>query len=156
MLTSFITYLEGVAPVDHLRTSPPVYGVVSALHIIGLGTLIGSIMTFDLRVLGVWKPHAWREAVPVVSPIAAAGLTVAIGTGALLFVVRPFHYLDNVPFLAKLALVFAGLLNAAVFHYRLQGVDGAVPDAFARVGAAISLAIWIAAIFAGRFIAFGE
>ncbi|MBB4005541.1 DUF2214 domain-containing protein [Aurantimonas endophytica] len=156
MLTGLLSYLEGTQIVAALRTSPPTYAVVSALHIVGLGTLIGSIMTLDLRVLGIWKQRAWREAVPVVSPIAAAGLTVAIATGVLLFAIRPFHYLNNTPFLAKLTLVVVGLLNAAVFHYRLRRAAGTGPDGFSRGGAAISFATWTAAIFAGRFIAFIE
>jgi hypothetical protein len=142
------------APIAALRTTPTLYGIVNALHIIGLATLFGAILTLDLRVLGIFRPKDWRGAMAVASPVAGIGLAVAVTTGALLFAVRPSHYLANGPFLVKLALVALASLNVALFHLRCRRMSSERPDLTLRLSAFVSVLAWTAAIFAGRFIAF--
>lgn len=151
---ALLAALETWGPVAAIRASPMLYAALNALHIIGLGILVGAILTLDLRVLGIWKADGWREAVSVSSPIAAAGLLLALSTGCLLFLMRPGHYLGNPPFLAKLGLVGFGLLNAALFHWRLRQSSGPEAGPMLRTFALMSVVTWMAAIFAGRFIAF--
>jgi len=146
--------LEASWPSTILRDAPFVYAAINALHILGMGTLFGALVTMDLRILGIWKRVGWRDSLRVSRPIAAAGLGVAIMTGFLLFAVRPSHYLANPSFLAKLGIIAVALINVAVFHRGLRRFTGPLPSLALRIGALLSMLLWILAIFAGRFIAF--
>lgn len=142
------------APIATLRVVPWLYGIVNGLHLLGLAALFGAILTLDLRVLGLLRAASWRAVVALASPVAVAGLAAAIFSGALLFAVRPSHYLDNGPFLIKLVLISTGFLNAAVFHHLLRGAKNDRAEWPLRVSALASIVIWTVAILAGRFIAF--
>jgi len=147
-------WIETIPFIVTIRTTPNIYAIVNALHILGLGLLIGSILSADLRVLGVWKPAGWRDAIITGSPIAATGLGIAIVTGLLLFAVRPIHYVGNFPFLLKLGLLTVGLINVAIFHGWLRRKKSVQPGTILRLSSTLSIAIWIAAVFSGRFIAY--
>jgi hypothetical protein len=72
--------------------------------------------------------------------------------------VRATAYDDNPALLAQWALIAFGLINITVFHRTLKrfGSHGRRAPPPLRAMAAISALIWIAAVFAGRWIAFIE
>jgi hypothetical protein len=82
---------------------------------------------------------------------SAAGFGLAAATGLLMFTTQPQDLLANRAFVLKMALLFLAGLNAAVFHARgsLDRLDG-----LARAQTLASLAIWVAAIACGRWIAY--
>ena len=86
-----------------------------------------------------------------------AGAALAAITGLCLFSVRPVEYAGNTAFLTKLALVSAGIANAALLHtgrnWRTAIRDGTVTFEL-RLQALASLLLWPAAIVAGRWIGF--
>ena len=59
--------------------------------------------------------------------------------------------LGNKAFLAKMGLLVLAGANAVAFHLR-GGL--AVDDALARAQTALSLGLWIAVVFCGRWIAY--
>ncbi|MEP9375759.1 DUF2214 domain-containing protein [Aquabacter sp. CN5-332] len=140
-----------------LRQWVAAYALLNAAHILGIGLLVGAIATLDLRLLGAFRGAALASLAPPLSRVAAAGLLLALCTGALLFSVRPVAYAQNAAFLAKLALVALGILNALLL--RLGGgwrqmLEGAPVPARIKIGAAFSLSIWVGAIICGRWIGF--
>ena len=140
-----------------LKSSRYVYPVVNAAHILGLSTLFGSTLALDLRLLGVFRSVPVLPLARFLPRIAAAGLVLAVVTGALLFTVEPKDYAANPAFLTKAALVGAGTAHALYLHrteaWRGLAHGSAIgPDL--RVSAVLSLTLWTAAIIAGRFIAF--
>jgi hypothetical protein len=149
-----LDWLEALPLIAEIRTTPTIYAVINALHIVGLAILVGAIVAADLRVLGLWRHQDWRGAIRAGSTVAAAGLAVTMLTGITLFAIRPEHYLGNAPFLVKLGLLTAGLLNVVLFHLWIRRSDGARPDGVLRASSAASISVWIAAIFSGRFIAY--
>lgn len=141
-------------PIVALRVTPWLYGLVNGVHLLGFAALFGAILALDLRAMGLMRARGWRAAVALASPVAASGLAVALVSGALLFAVRPTHYLANGAFLVKLVLILAGMFNVAVFH-RLLARRSKERDGWAlRASAFASILIWTGAILAGRFIAF--
>ena len=58
------------------------YGVVNLVHILGIATLFGSVLAFDLRLLGLWRrvPLGALE-VPTLT-LAACGFAIAVASGA--------------------------------------------------------------------------
>ena len=154
MPTSALLTVESWGPVAALRTSTFVYPFISALHILGVGVLVGAILALDARVLGIRRGSGWRASVGDLSPVAAAGLLLAIGTGALLFAVRASRYIENPALLSKWALIAIGLVNVVVFRHAMRRSEDATPSFTLRLCAAVSAATWIGAVFAGRWIAF--
>lgn len=154
-MTDLLLALERLPPVALLRSSGLLYPVISALHIIGIALLVGAIAAFDLRLLGVIRGGDWRDSLRGNAPVAGAGLALALLTGLFLFAVRASVYVQNPALWVKWGLILLALLNIALFYRLLRGA-AAQPTAGMRVCAALSLAFWVAAVFAGRWIAFTD
>lgn len=158
MLDDILGFVAASSLATALKASSLAYPIVNAVHIMGLATVFGAILALDLRLLGVARAVPVHPLAAWLPRVAAGGLCVAVLTGLLLFSVKPFDYVANRAFLVKVALVAAGTLHALVVHAssswrRLvsgsEQIDGRI-----RSSAALSLTLWIAAILAGRFIAF--
>lgn len=155
---AWLEWLAGLPPAVLLQRSGTAYLLVNAAHILSIGVLIGSVVSLDLRLLGVGRQLPLTFAGPFLSRMAAAGLALAILTGGWLFSTQPDTYIDNPAFLTKMALVAAGVLNALWLKARTAWHRALVPDAAVavtvRMQALISLLIWLAAVVAGRWIGF--
>lgn len=149
-----LTALAETAVAEALRVSRWGYAAVSAGHVLGIALLVGAAIALDLRLLGRVRAVPAAAALRLLLPVMGTGLGLAAVTGVLLFSVRPLDYAGVPALWAKLALIVAGLLNAAWFHRRAGGD----PDRFgpgARAAAALVSAVcWIGALAAGRLIAF--
>ena len=159
MLTEFLAGLEQLAPVAALRSSRWTYASVNAAHIAGFGVLLGAILPLDLRLMGCWRAIPLATLARVLVPVAACGLVVAIGAGLMLFSIRAGQYATTPLFQVKMALVACGIANAlllrrAVHWDAAQAETGAMPPARLRIAGALSIAIWLAVLVCGRFIAF--
>lgn len=156
-MTGLLAAVEAWPLAETLRRSLVLYPLVNAAHILGLALLVGGIVPLDLRVLGLFRDLPIAPLARLLPLMAAAGLVVAIVAGALLFIVRPLDYAGNPAFLTKLALVGAGTANA-VLQQSSRGwrevVRGGRPSAGVRARALASLAIWPAALVAGRMIGY--
>lgn len=145
---------EQLAPVRALATSDWGYPLVSTLHLLGIALLIGSIVPVDLRLLGWARSSLGMESLRRLRHIAAAGLALAVATGAALFSVRASEYIENPWLLGKWACLGAGLLNVAWLHRWQQHAAEPLDGAPARLGAVVSLSCWLGALACGRWIAF--
>lgn len=136
---------------------PVLYIFANAGHILSLAMLIGATVILDLRLLGRFQRLPPSATAEVLSRIAAFALGAAILTGLLLFSVRPVDYAANTALQIKLVLVGLGALNALAA--RRSGdwqalLAGRPPSLKLRLAAAASLAIWLSALLAGRWIGF--
>jgi hypothetical protein len=135
-----------------LRFSRWGYAAVLTGHVFGIALLVGPIVALDLRLLGAWASVPREALARVLVPVATTGLALALPTGALLFAVRAPEY-GVMPILwLKLALITAGLAQAASLHLG-PGLASA-SERRLRVAGALSLAAWVGALVAGRMIAF--
>lgn len=135
----------------------PFYPWLNGGHVLFLGLLIGAIAVLDLRLLGAFRQVAVPQLVIPTTRMAALGLVGAVLTGILLFSVQPAHYAANTVFLGKLLIVAAGLGNAVLLRRSRawrQAVVGGTITIPVRISAAFSLCAWVAAVFAGRWIAY--
>ncbi|WP_022728638.1 hypothetical protein [Fodinicurvata sediminis] len=157
MLTALLELLRDSGPAVFLRGGRWSYGLVNGAHILGLALLGGAILPLDLRLAGLWRSEPAERLARVLLPVAMTGLGLAVATGLLLFSVRPFEYLANPFFLAKLALVALAVANALWLRlspdWRTLREDGRVSRRLAAAGL-VSLLLWIAALFCGRLVAF--
>lgn len=158
-LDHFVAALAASAPAVHLRHSTWLYPVVNAAHILGFALLVGAIAPVDAKLLGLWPGVPLRFFARTLLPFAIGGAVLAIVAGVLLFIVQPADYLALPVFVAKIALVAAGLANALLLHASRAwrehvGRDGGATGPRLRVAAALSLAIWLAVLLLGRLIGF--
>ncbi|MGM0559634.1 MAG: hypothetical protein ACQETX_01020 [Pseudomonadota bacterium] len=157
MLTTLLELLRDSGPAVFLRGGRWSYGLVNGTHILGLALLVGAILPLDLRLAGLWRSEPADRLARVLLPVAMTGLALAVATGLLLFSVRPFEYLTNPFFPAKLALVALAVANALWLRlsldWRVLREDGRASRRLA-VSGLVSLLLWIAALFCGRLIAF--
>jgi hypothetical protein len=142
-----------------MRDSAWLYPIVEIVHIAGFSVLVGSVVLFDLRVLG------WARTLPVAAlgrhllRWALASLVLVVPAGLLLFSAHPVELAKNPIFQLKLALVALAGLNALAFHcLPYRGVAGwdrerAAPP-LARLGAALSILLWLGVIGCGRMLAY--
>lgn len=135
-----------------LRESPSVwaYPTVFFVHTIGLVFTAGVGIIIDVRLLGA------ASDLPV-APLAryfrfvwiAFGLTIASGLLMLLSDLQT--KLANQLFPVKMAFVIGAIVLLALTRRRIESAN---TSALTRVFAALSLACWLGAIAAGRFMAY--
>lgn len=135
--------LEATGLATALRKSVWVYPLVSAGHILGIALLLGSVIPMDVALLR----HGQDRYAGARRFHAVAGLVLAALCGGLLFAVQATDYLRNPWFLAKIGLLVAALLVAALY---LSGISRGMP----RRVAAASLLLWLAVLICGRLIGF--
>lgn len=127
------------------------YPALEALHITGIALLVGALAVFELRVWGAARELPAAALARLALRVSLAGFTLVAASGLLMFGSQPAELAANRFFLAKLGLVAAAGLNAAVFHAR---GGTARLDAPARAQTALSLGLWLTAILCGRWIAY--
>lgn len=133
-------------------SSPWAFPIVLVLHTWGLAFLVGACVAVDLRLLGVGG-EVPLSSLDRYNRVMWAGFWVNAVSGVLLLVAYPTKALTNPLFYMKLALIAAGLVLARQIRRRLQPGDVRPPSEGA-VFAWLSLCCWIAAIFAGRLLAY--
>jgi hypothetical protein len=155
MLMALLADIEASAPVRLLVTNGGVYPLISALHILGIATLLGSIIVVDLRLLRYLGPQI-DPALATLVRVAIAGFVIAVMAGMLLMSVRITNYAFNPAFQAKLFLLLAAGTNAMALRMRLRRdhLMRAVGTSSGALAAAVSLILWVGAVIAGRWIAF--
>ncbi len=135
------------------------YPAVEIAHISGIAVLVGSIVMFDVRLLGLSRSLPVRSLARHLLPWTLGALIVIVPTGLLMFIAHASDFLVNPAFQLKFALILLAGANAAAFHAGVfRGVGGwdtgvATPAA-AKLHAAASLVLWIAVIACGRLLAY--
>jgi hypothetical protein len=142
-----------------IASSTWAFPTLESIHVIAIATVVGSIAVMDFRLLGVASNGA-----PVTEVSSDTlrwtwgAFAVAALTGGLLFTSKAANYAANPFFISKMVLIATAGVNMAIFHlvtWRSVGRWdlGAVPQA-GRIAGALSLALWIVAVFLARAIGF--
>ncbi len=157
-MSGWLEALEQSALGAAMRDSDWLYPAAETLHLLGLATLVGCAVAFDLRLLGVSRNLPARATARHLLTCARTGFGVAALSGFLLFSADATALIGNPAFRWKLLLIAIAGLNALRYHlgpFRgAQSWDLERPPAGARIAAAVSLAAWVGAVTAGRLIAY--
>jgi len=160
-LETLLVWLEGSALGQLMRASGVwAYGVVNLIHILSIATLFGSVLAFDLRLIGLWRrvPLAALER-PTLT-LAACGFSVAVLSGLTLLSTNGSEYVGNPFLVAKLWAIGLGLANIVgaqflpAWQARAVEPHGPRQRLTLRVVGATSLACWLGAVAAGRMIGY--
>jgi hypothetical protein len=154
-LASLLEWIEALYLVRLIVTVPGLYPAISALHILGIGLLVGCIAVVDLRLLGVLG-SPFDEALAGLVRVALTGFAVAVLTGLLLVSVRIGSYAGNPAFIAKMAILLSAGTNAVALRVTAgsSNIKMLVGTPQGRLAAGLSLTLWGGAVFSGRWIAF--
>ena len=138
-----------------LRSAPLVYPSLEALHIVAIAITFGSLWIVEMRLLGVRLLDLDKIDANVLAkatlPWTFLGFTFAAIFGSLMFLARASDLIGNSAFLVKMLLLMTAGTNAAILHSRgpLDSTSLAT-----RGQAVLSIGLWIAIIFCGRWIAY--
>lgn len=142
-----------------MRDSLWLFPLVETLHIIGFSVLVGSIVAFDLRILGVSRRLSVRLLARHLLPWSLAALLLIVPTGVMMFASEATDLVDNGAFVVKMVLLMLAGTNAAAFHlgvFRSAALwdQNAPSPTGAKLHAVASLLIWMSVITCGRMIAY--
>jgi hypothetical protein len=134
-----------------IASHPWAYPALEAVHLVGIGLLLGSLVLLELRVWGRAAELPVAALARLAIAVGLTGFAFAAASGLLMFASQPQELLANRSFVVKVVLLAAAGANAALFHAR----DGlARLDAVARAQTLLSVGLWIAVIICGRWIAY--
>jgi hypothetical protein len=142
-----------------VRESLYLYPALETLHIWGFVTLVGAVVMFDVRVLGLSRRIPVDDLARHLLPWSVGALIVIVPTGLLMFLGDAGALVANPAFLVKLSLIFLAGCNAAAFHLGplrtvAQWRTGVAAPHVARFHAVVSLVLWLSVIVCGRLIAY--
>jgi hypothetical protein len=159
-LDPFCNWLAATSVSQTIQAVEWIIPAVQTVHILAVSAVVTAAMIIDLRLLGI----GGRD-----QPVAAVArrflpfiwwpLPVLFATGAILIVAEPARALENPVFILKMALLVfaAGVTLACQIPLRKDRAFWEVSTARRRTGRVIAfatLALWVAIIFAGRWIAY--
>ncbi len=130
---------------------PWAYPLLEVVHIVGVALLLGNLVLFELRALGLGAALPADGLARLALPVALTGFGLAAASGLIMFASQPGDLIANRWFVIKMGLVMLAGLNAAMFHAR-DGVSKL--DTVAKAQTLLSMGLWIAVITCGRWIAY--
>ncbi len=159
MFEDWFTRLQDMDFPTQIRESGYLFPTIETVHVFALVLVVGSIMTVDLRLLGITnRDRHFSHLASEMLPWTWTAFIVAVTAGLLMFSSKAVTYYNNIPFRIKMCcLVLAGL-NMAWFHWagtrHLKMWDHAKPPPSAKFAGGASLLLWTTIVATGRWIGF--
>jgi uncharacterized membrane protein YhdT len=155
-LFPFFIHLEHSWIGRTIQASTWLFPVIESIHLIGLGTLAGSILVVDMRLLGLGlRGQSVEEVAAQARPWMIGSLALMIATGTLLFLSEATKCYYSFAFWFKMSSLLLVILFTFAAKNPLirKGIEGTNPLA-ARAAAIVSLGLWFGVAWGGRWIGF--
>jgi hypothetical protein len=158
-LEQALTRLQDLPLPTQIRESDWMFPTIETVHVFALVLVVGTIMTVDLRLLGVAnKERPFSQVASEMLPWTWAAFAVAALAGTLMFSSKALTYYSNIRFRLKMVCLLLAGINMVMFHWlgtrHLEAWDLARPPRAARLAGGASLLLWITIVAAGRWIGF--
>jgi hypothetical protein len=158
-LESACFWLQNLSFPTEIRESVWLFPTIETVHVFALVFVVGSIMTVDLRLLGLGgKDRPFTEVAAEALPWTWSAFALAAVAGSLLFSSKAVTYYGDVPFRLKMLFLVLAAINMGVFHLfglrHVKSWDRGTPPLAARFAGGASLTLWIGIVAAGRWIGF--
>jgi hypothetical protein len=132
------------------------FWLILSVHAIGMGLLVGASVLIGLRILG-FAPDLPLAPLKRLYGFIWVGFWLQVASGFLLLIAYPAKSLTNPLFYAKLILI--GLAMASIVKLRNRvfadpSLNEAALMARGRLYAIWALVFWVAAVTAGRLLAY--
>jgi uncharacterized membrane protein SirB2 len=153
-LLPFFQWCEASAIGRTLRNSHWLFPAIEAIHLLGLGVTGGAVLVLDLRLLGLGQgsrplTELWDD----VAPWLAGSVTVMFATGIPLFLSESIRCYYSFAFWVKMTCLFTVVIFTFAFQRQVTRMQVARPFLY-RFTAIVSLLLWSAVGWGGRWIAF--
>lgn len=156
---NWLTWLQDSTLSTAMRQWTWLYPIVESLHIISIALGFGTVVMFDLRLLGFSRHLLVTHLARHLLPWTYIGFGFALLSGLLLFVSDAVAIAANPAFRLKLAAIAGATINAVTFNLHYSGSmkrwnRGVKIPVGVKAIAIISLVFWTAAIVCGSLIAY--
>jgi hypothetical protein len=148
-LLPFFEWCENTAIGEAIRNSLWLFPVIEAFHLVALALIGGAVLLVNMRLLGlVLERRAVSELARDARPWFLGGLLVMFASGVPLFLSEAIRCYYSVAFWVKMSALLA-------VHRRVTLADeGRVGPVAGKVVAVVSLVLWAAVGWGGRWIGF--
>jgi hypothetical protein len=153
-------WLEGTALSILVRESLYGFQIAVALHILGLTLSVGTLLWFDLRLLGIgWRRCRVSEVYRRLATWLFVGFGLMFVTGGALFTAFATSAYGSLAFRIKMAAIALAGVNALVYHFTAERAiarwdDAPRPPLPARLAGLTSITAWTIVILAGRVMSY--
>src|SRR5262245_59970809 len=153
-------WLEDMSISTYIRESEKLFPIINGIHVLGLALSVGTIVWFDLRLLGINLRHRpVSEVFAGLMPWSFLGFAVMFISGGVLFWSEAVRAWSNPFFKIKLVFMllagFHALLYQLTLHPRMADWDKLpIPPLRARLAGLLSIIFWSIVIAAGRTTAY--
>jgi hypothetical protein len=142
-----------------IRETAGIIPTTQSVHILAIAVVVGSALVTDLRLAGVLAiDETPQTVIRRYLPWMWTAIAVLLGTGAVMAVGEPNRVLTNAVFWTKMALVVLAFSLTLLFRYPFLHPQFQFNHprwaGLAKPAAWLSLLVWIAVIFCGRWIAY--
>jgi hypothetical protein len=159
-LDQFCAWLENTPVSQTIQTVHWIVPAVQTVHILAIAWVMAAAVMIHLRVLGVvareqpLRPYSSRFL-----PVIWWALPVLLVTGIVMIIGEPARALKNSVFQLKMLLVLSAIAITLVYQAPLKREPSfwtltAGHRAASIALAVVSLSVWVAIVFAGRWIAY--
>jgi hypothetical protein len=159
-ITAFLKSLETSGLATRIRDALWLFPLIESTHVIGLSLVFGTILIIDLRLLGIASTHrSFKQMASDILKWTWAAFALTALTGSLMFLTNARVYYHNFYFRIKMLLLVLSGVNMLIFELTAGRTihrwdkEPSAPRA-GKTAAALSLAMWISIIIAGRLIGF--
>src|SRR5215831_2083819 len=151
----FLAWIEATDFSTWTRESDWALFAFLIVHTIGMGSLIGTAVAMNLRILGV-APGLPLAKFGHFVPVMKYGLIAALASGILLVISYPAKALTNPLFYIKLLIVTIALLVTRHIVKRFVEARPEISSApsAAKRFAALCILLWVSGLTAGKFLAY--
>lgn len=153
-MSGFWTALQTTDVAVWINLSRWGYAAATTTHVLSIAALIGSILVFDLRLVGFARWLDPQHLARLVLPVAGTALCGALLSGALLFMGRAAEYAAYDTFRIKLVLIAGALAMTLMAHLRYGIWLERADDRWRVFIGLASIALWVGTATCGRMIAF--
>ena len=160
-MNHFAEWLSATFPSIFMQTHEAwVLPIIQSVHIVGIGTALGSALMITLRLLGwVGTDQSLLETQQRFGPWLTGALFLLLASGCLLIIAEPVRELITFSFWLKMACVATMAIIAAAFQASLRKNDQhwehtLVRRPAVRLAAILTVVLWGCIIVLGRLIAY--
>ena len=159
-LNAICIWIDATPLSQWMQVTNWVVPTVQTFHILAIAVVASSALMIDLRLIGVfWADRPMRDVSSRFLPLVWWPLLILLLTGVIMIISEPARSLKNPAFQVKMFLLVAALIVTGIFQFlqRRNAKFGNLrtgPCATAVTVAIVSMLLWSAIIFAGRWIAY--
>ncbi len=155
-LLPFFEWCENTAIGEAIRNSVWLFPVIESVHLVALALIGGAVLLVNMRLLGlVLGRRPVSELASDVHPWFLGGLLVMFASGVPLFLSESIKCYYSFAFWVKMSALLAVLAFTFTVHRRVTLADeGRVGPVRGKLVAVVSLVLWAAVGWGGRWIGF--